>query len=355
MLLSGGLTQISQLPQPSLGLLPAVHSISKTDIVLGSDGTAALPNVKDVQGSLLYNATGAAIILPVQGNFPSRAIPAGEFFSSNGTAFYKLRHKPGLTRQVISLEGGVFTTSIPHHFTNGETIALYGFVNSNTTFGAPDGTPGAFSDTGVLYRVAEVDGNTFKIANDDGVVFSDASSGGNSGGWVHTQQSSSYYPAAFERTIYTFPFTLQSLPVGETFTLSRVFSFRTISAQSASVWSVIMEFGQRVDATGPGSVGPNLKAYEYLPPAIDQQVVITDVTTDHSLGISFSRTSGGISGSRLLYSRNSSLIPGTLPLGDDFTLRVRLGQFDIEDQIPDPTGYVAYNVSPNPNFDDSLG
>jgi hypothetical protein len=306
----------------------------------------------EASGLLFKNATGIGINVPAQGNFPARLIPNGEYFSSNGVAFYRLKNKPGLTHQILSLEGGVFTTAKPHLFVNGETLTLHGFINGAMT---RNGQSISFSDTGVRYHIAQSNGTTFKIADANGVIYADASSGGGTGGWIHTQSSSSYYPTAFERTIYTIPFTLQGLPVGEQFKLSRAFSFRSISAQSACVWSVIMEFGQRVDDVAPGSVGPNLRSYEYLPPAIDQQVVITDVNSDHSLGIGFAKTLSGISGFRSLYSRRPNLIPGTTPVADDFVLRVRLAQFDIENQISDPTGYVAYSVAANPLEKDSLG
>lgn len=345
MLLSGGLSSISQLPQPSMGLLPAVHSTSPINV------EAALPSVSTA-GELYRNVTGAPITIPAQGNFPARSIKNGAYFSSNGTAFYKVRNKPGLTRQVTSLIDGVFQCANPHGLVNGQTIRLYGFINATTTF-AGERPLASFSDDGSYYFIVNASGNSFMIGNEDG-VFTDASSGGGTGGWVHTQESSSYYPEAFERTIYTFPFSLQSLPIGERFALSRLFSFRSISAQSACVWSVIIEFGERVDDVGPGSVGPNLQSYSYLPPAVEQQVVITDVITDHPLGIEFSRTAEGVSGSRLIYSRSPALIPGTLPLGDDFSMRVRLSQFDIENQIADPSGYVAFNVAPNPKYKDNL-
>ena len=347
MFLTGGLTKIDQLPQPAMGLLPAVHSTQAVQI-----SSTTLPDVMAASGLLYKNATGSTLSLPAQGGFPARSIHPNEFFSSNGVAFYKLRNKPGLTKQIISVENGVFTMADPHQFLNGESVKLVGFINATATVG---GVKNDFNNTNI-YRIVESEGSTFMIATDNGDILNDATTGGNTGGWIHTQQSSSYYPAAFERTIYTFPFTLQSLPIGESFTLSRIFSFRSISAKSACVWSVIMEFGERVDDTTPGSVGPNLKAYNYLPPAIDQQVVITDVTTDHALGITFTRTVDGISGSRSLYSRSPNLIPGTTPTSSgDFTLRVRLCQFDIEDQIADPSGYVAYSVTANPNRKDSLG
>lgn len=351
MFITGGLTKIDQLPQPSMGLLPAVHSTQATEISV-VDGAVSLPTVTAAAGILYKNATGLELNLPAQGGFPIRSISPNEYFSSNGVAFYKLRNKPGLTRQVISVVNGVFTMLEPHQFTNGETVKLYGFVNPTATI---NGVSSSFSDTGVTFRIAESSGNSFKITTEQGVALNDAATGGNTGGWIHTQQSSSYYPAAFERTIYTFPFTLQSLPVGERFSLSRVFSFRSIAAKSACVWSVIMEFGERVDDVAPGSVGPNLKAYNYLPPAVDQQVVITDVTTDHALGIGFQRTADGISGYRSLYSRSPNLIPGTTPTAKDFTLRVRVGQFDIENQIADPSGYVAYSVAANTKLPDSVG
>lgn len=341
MLITGGINSILQLPQPALGLVGAIHSTSVTSITLVG-GTYTLPDVTTVSGHVFKNNTGTFIDIPAQGNYPARSIPNGEYFASNGTAYYWVKNKKGITRQVLTVIGGVFTTVGNCNFINGESVTLYGFQGSALSIGGAN-----FSDTGTQYHIANVTSNTFQIADSEGNIYTNASTNGNTGGWAFTQATDSYYPNDFERTIYTFPFTLQSLPTGATWSINRKFSFRSISATTNAVWSIIMEFGSRYDDQGPGIVGPNIAGFNYAPPALEQQVLITDVPNSNNLGLTIKRNPDGtISVSRYIYSQIVNGIPGTYPTTNDFILRVRVGQFDTENSITDTSGYVAYSVEP---------
>jgi hypothetical protein len=237
------ISKISQLPQPALGLLPAVHDAAVVEV-------SALPTT-GLTGNV-WKAT-AAMTLPAWGRWPARQVAVDEHFAHDGRFFYKVRQ-----RQVPAV---------------GET---------------------------------------------------------------------SWYPEAFERTLYTIHFSPKQLVVGGDYRFERQFDFRLISNSTNAVWSVIVEVGQRTVQDAPAPIGPNLLDYDWLEPLLEHQVVLTDVMCSHQLGVQIWNKADGYEASRLLYDKAESCPAGSLPTGSDFALRVRLGCFDTQNSVADPRGFVAY-------------
>lgn len=158
--------------------------------------------------------------------------------------------------------------------------------------------------------------------------------------------SNSYYPAAFERTLYTLAFTPESLPLGETFTLRRRYQFRLLGNNTDAVWSVVWEIGMRTSETEPAPVGPNIEGYVWRAPLIDQQVHVTDVASSHDFGIVLGRSLDGEdevwSANVTKYSKTLGAAVEQLPIGNQFALRLRLSCFDIVNNIAEPRGFAAY-------------
>jgi hypothetical protein len=152
----------------------------------------------------------------------------------------------------------------------------------------------------------------------------------------------SFYPAHFERTLFTVHVTPQILPLGGTLRLERFFSFRLFNNITNAVWRVIWEIGVR---TSVAAVGPNLEGFNWLQPAVDQEIVLTDVESRHGLGLVIQNTSNGYQGVQLLYDRTLGAPEGSMPTAADFALRCRLGLFDTEDSVADPRGYAGYTAS----------
>lgn len=330
-MLISSLDSLTQLPLPALGLFPAVHNASVIDVA----DFASMPSLTSAIGKVYRNSGTSPIILPAGGAFPGRNLFAGESFSSNGIVFFKVIRKTSLTRPVIGIAANVFTTASPHGLVDGVAVKLAGFVG-----------PTGFVN-GTIYYVVDSTTTTFQIAATSGGSPLSASVSGITG-YAHSQSTNSFYPSDFNRIAYTIPFTLQSLSVGRSETFIKQFSFRSIGAITTAVWSVIFEFGERVDDTSPAPIGPNIEGYNWLPPALEQEIVITELATTHVLGLVFKRLADGtFSGYRSLYSKAASLIPGTMPTTDDFVLRVRIGQFDTED-VSDLRGYAAYCINPAP-------
>ena len=163
--------------------------------------------------------------------------------------------------------------------------------------------------------------------------------------------TNSFYPQAFERTIYTFAFTPTSLPLGATFTLRRTLSVRLLSNNTDAVWNWVWEIGTRAAQTSPAPIGPNLDRYVWRTPLIDEQIHITDVVSSHEMGISLRRNLEGVnevwSGNIARYQKALAAQADQLPTGNEFVLRVRLSCFDTQNDVSDPRGFVAYVVGDN--------
>jgi hypothetical protein len=245
--------------------------------------------------------------------------------------------------------------------------------------------------------------------------------------------TTSYYPTAFDRSVFNFSFTKDSFPAGTTFELDRLFYFRLIANNVTAVWSVIFEIGIKISASNPelvltltgattsgskvvtvnspdfskiaegmivtgagvasvshvasvdsanqitltkaatatGSaaltframVGPNIERVRWLKPLLDTQVTLTELKSINPFGVWIKnwgsktttnplgeivdvpeRNEAGLEGYAKLYDRTVNVPAGSLPTADEFLLRVRVGQFDVEDDVLDPKGYAAYVV-----------
>lgn len=158
--------------------------------------------------------------------------------------------------------------------------------------------------------------------------------------------TNSFYPQAFERTLYTLAFTPNSLPAGSTFTLRRTLSVRLMANNTDAVWNWVWEIGMRVAQTSPAPIGPNLDRYVWLTPLIDEQIHITDLVSSHDMGVSLRRSLSGAtevwSGIISRYEKSLAAQSNQLPTGNEFVLRLRLSCFDTQNDVPEPRGFVAY-------------
>jgi hypothetical protein len=323
------LDKIDQLPQPALGLLGAVHTATVTNLS-GVLVNGDFPPASSTKGQVFLNNVTTPLSIPAGGNYPARALNQGDHVASNGTLYYKVVNKRSITRQITSVSNGVFTTAMD------SPLLEDGLVVTPEGFSSPQG----FSN-GTEYAISYSGENTFSLRGQGAAILPASAS---IAGWIHSKKTNSFYPAAFERTAYSVSFTPQSLAIGSSFTLTKAFTFRAIGASTAAVYSVIFEFGVRRNTTSPAPVGSNIAGYDFLPPALEQEVVLTDVTSRHTLGIQFVKTPSGMNGQRLIYSKSLALIPGTYPVDtEDFILRIRIGQFDIQEDT-DTQGYVGYLI-----------
>jgi len=160
------------------------------------------------------------------------------------------------------------------------------------------------------------------------------------------EETNSYYPQAFERTLYTLAFTANSLPLGGTFTLSRLLKVRLLANNTDVVWNWVWEVGMRVAETTPAPIGPNIDTYVWRTPLIDEQVHVTDIVSTHEMGVELRRSLSGTdevwAGNVARYAKVLAAQSEQLPTGTDFVLRLRLSCFDTQNEVASPRGFVAY-------------
>lgn len=168
--------------------------------------------------------------------------------------------------------------------------------------------------------------------------------------------TTSFYPKAFERQLYSFAFTAISLPLRVYWTLERMFTFRLLANNSNAVWNIVWEVGDRRRDETPAPIGPNLKGYDWRTPLLDEQVHVTDVASQHLLGVRLYRTIGEEdpnnpispevwTGSINRYGKWVAVGTSQLPTTTDFVLRIRLSCFDTQNDVNDPRGFIAYFAS----------
>jgi hypothetical protein len=240
---------ITALPSPALGLLPAVHDASVQVYTSGN-----LPTV--AAGQVLLNNSSGAMTLPAYGAWPPQKLALGSYAACDGRFWFPARR--------------------------------------------------------------------YKVTN-------------------------SYYPEVFERTMYSLPFTPESLSLGTPFTLARKISLRMLNNNTDAVWNVVWEIGMRTSQVSPAPIGPNLDAYVWREPLIDQQVHLTDVMSSHEFSVRLTRKlTNSVEewlGDVRRYDKTLGASASQLPTSNYFVLRLRLSCFDTLNDVSDPRGYVAYYCS----------
>lgn len=313
---------ISQLPQPALGLLPAIHD-SREQSITSLPGTA-----QSLAGQVFKNESSSSIVLPAYNRWPSREIQPGEMFGSDGRLFYKVRQRlvpPSVTATISFLNGvASVTCASPHGYQSGDMVTIFGANDNafNGTFSVSVLSITALSFTPTSTPQASTNSAKLRV------------------------RETSYYPEAFERTLYTIHISPQQLGIGKAFRFEAEFSFRLVANTSNALWRIFCEVGQRSTETSPKPIGPNLLGYDWREPLLEQEIVMTDITSLHTLGFLLINNTEGYSGSKLLYENAIAVSTDSLPTQEDFAVRIRVGCFDTENSVADPRGFAAYLATP---------
>ena len=319
------LNDITQLPSPSLGFLPAIHDATV-------ENTTLKFACADPQWTVLEYG--------VKASFPALGEPKKLYVDlSQDKIYYYSRLDPSVEVftyiEIAQPDWGAAAIERVAKYLTPSLVVGSVFRNQLTTaitIPAYQSWPARSISPNHLYGC---DGRMFyRVINKTG--------------------TNSYYPYAFERVVYSMAFSERSFPIGDVFEFSRLFYFRCIGNNTPVVFSVIFEVGYRVDDTEPSPVGPNLGRFTWLPPILEQQIFVTDVKSMHPLGVFFRRAAektsrsselpACIEGDALYYNKATPVPLAGLPNKMDFMLRIRIGQFDTDGDEKDPRGYVAYTV-----------
>ena len=335
---------IESLPAPALGLLPAIHDaeVENTPLV---DGLPVLPLAENCKGRVFRNQTAKAITLPQTSKWPARSLEAGAVFGSDGRLFYKVRQKPGTTSYYPeSFEREIYNFSFsPQDFSVGSEFELsrlfYFRLMANTT-------------SAVWSVIFEVGVRT----NQATPTLQFTMQGTLSNGSANVSISDPQLGSLFYRMVVTGDGIPGGLD-GTTYIKSIDLSTSTLVLSGPATQSG----AKTLSFTAP--VGPNLGDFIWLPPLLEQEVLLTEMKTINPLGIWIKnwgdkdvqgpdggsspdpyRNDLGYQGFAKLFDKAVPIPIDRLPPARDFLLRVRIGQFDTENSVADPRGYAAYMV-----------
>lgn len=342
------LTEIAAVPTPALGLLPALHDAEVEDTVFGENASATLPTPEEAKGRVFRNQGQKAIILPAAGKWPARNLAPGELYGSDGRLFYRVVNKAGTTSFYPQhFERNVYTFSFSAKtFPIGEIFSFERFfyfrlIANNTT-----------AVWSVIFEVGErIDQVQPALVYEIPAVLTSG------------QKTIQVSDPRLGNLVYNMVVTGQGIPSG----LDGTTYIGGISVANGTVTltkAATQSGTKTITFTAP--VGPNLNEWRWLPPLLEEQVVLTDMKSMNPLGVWIRnwgektktfpdgtvvadpyRNDAGFEGYAKLFNQSYPVRHESLPSSSEFLLRLRIGQFDTENGVADPRGYAAYVIRAN--------
>lgn len=157
--------------------------------------------------------------------------------------------------------------------------------------------------------------------------------------------TNSFYSDAFERDVFK-PIFVNSAMLAVNGLLSINFGLRLglvadrSSNLPAAQWVVVVETGVKSADASPAPIGVNIDDIVWSDTAIlTQEIVLTNTIQPHSFGVRIRRLADSWKVDAQKYnvwSANNAAAPASA----DFAVRARLVQFDIEDDVENPKGWV---------------
>lgn len=163
--------------------------------------------------------------------------------------------------------------------------------------------------------------------------------------------TNSYFPAAFEKTLFTMAVNDKQLAVGRTLQgefsilLQLARALRSEAFFCQAQWVFRLEIGTAPQQSSPDPVGLNLENIVWADsPIFEQRIVLDPLFRAHPFGVRIQRLSGGIKLDQQVYgiwSGNNDAAPGTA----NFVLRGKMGKFDTENNQSRARGFVYVGLS----------
>jgi hypothetical protein len=335
---------IESVPVPALGLLPAIHDAEAEEVPL-VDGLPVLPLAEACKGRIFRNQTAKAITLPQTSRWPARSLEAGGVFGSDGRLFYKVRQKLGTTSYYPeTFERTLYTFAFsPQSFSVGSEFELSRLFYFRLLANTSSAVWSVIFEIGV--RAAQV--TPTLVLTMPGTLTS---------GSANVAISDPQLGSLFYRMVVAGDGISSGLD-GTTYIKSIDLATSTLVLSRAATQSGV----EALTFTAP--LGPNLGDFLWLPPLMEQEVLLTEMKTVNPMGIWIKnwgdknvlgpdgttapdqyRNDLGYQGYAKAFDKATPVPLDSLPTDGDFLLRARIGQFDTENSVADPKGYAAYMV-----------
>lgn len=168
--------------------------------------------------------------------------------------------------------------------------------------------------------------------------------------WYHVTRSdvpgsNSFYPNAMEKEIIRMAISENMIPASAVFTLTFELAMQMFKHDTNVQYMLVVEIGELPQDVTPGPTGPNLLKVDWNPtPLMQQRIIVTDIMMNHHFGAQVLRKSDGeLRTNKKQYSVETA--GDVIPLTPNFAIRVRLIEFDTEDNVADSTGLIYYTLT----------
>ena len=223
------------------------------------------------------------------------------------------------------------------------TVLLPAVHDGTLTDPLPDPLPAAAAGTvwvaGARTLIPGAGGVRSAYVENDGFVASDGRSL-----YVASRDgtTNSYYPQAFERTLWAMAINDKMLAVNRTLEIAFGVQAQLIHATCKAQWVLSIQVGTFSAETTPSTVGLNLETVTWASPVFSQAIVLSRLAQSHFFGVRIKRASGGFSLDQQLYGVWGGN-DASAPASANFAIRARLDRFDTENR-DDPRGYLAWKL-----------
>lgn len=306
--------------------------------------THAIAEVTGLQAQL--DALSAAIAalqaqagagIPFQTSLPA----AGPFSRSLGTVWRVPRARTLPTRPETLVEWRATAETL------GELprrpIRLLPAVHASSTPALPATLPSLAAAKGKVYTVTTARGDLSGVRAGDKV----ACDGREFYKVIQSPGTTSYYPAAFETTLFETAINPLEFPARSTLELRiglelmvAMLEAKAEERRSVCQWTIVLEAGVPSADTTPATTGGNLAAaFTSSVILLKQRLVLTEIPTQHLFGTRIVRAGDGTLTARAIaYGRDeATAAPPSVP----FILRGKLTEFDTENAPTDARGVPA--------------
>jgi hypothetical protein len=331
---AGRLVEIdtTELGRANLGLLAAVHDASVETLPTSIPTPSA-----SLIGRVFQNQSGATVRLPGGKGHRSVDLKDDEFAACDGRIWYPV------SRYGEHISGTAFTAdytvdenqlnATAHELSNGSIVRL------TTTGTLPTGLAAATN-----YFVVNRAKNTLELSDSPGGSPIALTGNGTGTHTVTRHVETSYYPRNFERTLFTIHISERQLRLRKKFELRFAMEMAVLKANTSAFWTLVIEVGERTEATTPATTGANLASIAWRgTPLLEERITIGPVSAIHQFGMRIERalidSVDTLTATGLLYGDEiGGVVP---PKSPNFALRARLIRFDTEDSESAPTGFAV--------------
>jgi len=159
---------------------------------------------------------------------------------------------------------------------------------------------------------------------------------------IRSGTTNSYYPEAFERTLFAMTINDQMLAINRTVEILWGVQVQLVHATCKAQWVLSLELGSFAAEIEPATLDLNLEAVEWAAPVFSQAIVLSSLAQSHFFGLRILRA---VSEMKLDQQRYGNWLPNNAaaPANANFAIRARLTRFDTENR-EDPRGYVAWRL-----------